>query len=70
MMGNVTNKHVKGPLNPSLSYHDMSEEQLKSLWDSYYPSGSGPLGMMMTVCGLIENIAHLRGINVSNWVKS
>lgn len=58
----------RSPVDPSLAYTDASEQQLKSLWHSYYPAASGPLsGMMQTVCALIESIAHLRGFDVSTW---
>lgn len=53
--------------DPSLSYVDASEEQLKALWLAWYPGGSGPLGAMKTICGLIESIAHMRGFDVSKW---
>ena len=58
---------TKGPVDPDFSYVDASEAQLKSLWDTWYPAGSGPLGAMRTICALIENICHLRGIDTSDW---
>ena len=54
-------------VDPSLAYIDLDEQQLKSLWNAYYPAGSGPLGVMRTVCALIESLAHLRGFDVSKW---
>lgn len=56
-------------VDPSLAYVDASEAQLLSLWRSYYPAGSGPLGTMKTVCALIESIAHLRGFDPSKWTR-
>jgi len=59
---------VKRPLiDPSLAYVDLDEEGYFRLWLSYYPAGSGPLGVMKTVCALIESICHLRGIDTSQW---
>ena len=43
------------------------EDQLFRLWMAYYPGGAGPLAAMKTICSLIENIAHLRGIDTSKW---
>lgn len=61
---------TQSPVDPSFAYVDASEEQLKQLWLAYYPSGSGPLGIMRTVCALIESIAHMRGFNPENWHRS
>ena len=58
---------TRKPVDPSLSYVDMTEDQRKALWLAYYPGGSGPLGAMRTICGLIESLAHLRGFDVSKW---
>lgn len=71
------------PVDLSLTYVDMSEERLKSLWKAWYPGGSGPLGCvaisinwhnhiqrissMRQICALIESIAHLRGFDVAKW---
>ena len=54
-------------VDPNLSYADESEDQLFGLWKAWYPAGSGPLGAMNTICTLIENIASLRGFDVSKW---
>lgn len=54
-------------VDPSQTYSDMNEEDLKGLWRAYYPAGSGPLGVMKTVCGLIEEIARNKGYNPTDW---
>lgn len=58
---------TKIPLDPSFAYVDMSEDDLKRLWQNWYPCGSGPLSSMRQICVLIESIAHLRGFDVSKW---
>lgn len=61
-------KQPKSPLiDPSRIYVDASEEELLSLWRTWYPGGSGPLSTMRTICALIENIAVLRGFDPSKW---
>lgn len=54
-------------VDPSQSYSDLDEGSLHSLWKAYYPAGSGPLGVMKTVCGLIEEVARMKGFDVSKW---
>ncbi len=54
-------------VDPSQTYSDMDEDGLKSLWRAYYPAGSGPLGVMRTVCGLIEEIARTKGFDPVQW---
>lgn len=56
-----------GLVDPSQTYSDMNEDDLYGLWVAYYPAGSGPLGVMKTVCGLIEEIARMKGYNPSLW---
>ena len=63
------NSTVKGPVDPSFAYLNMSEEELKQNWNAWYPGGSGPLGAMRTICSLIEAVAHSRGFDVSKWVR-
>jgi hypothetical protein len=65
----VNKKVNNGQVDPNLSYVDATEEQLYNLWCAYYPAGSGPLSTMRTVCAMIENLAHLRGFDVSKWVR-
>ena len=60
---------TRKPVDPSMSYVDMSEEQMKALWLAWYPAGSGPLGAMKTICALLESIAHMRGFDPSQWGK-
>jgi hypothetical protein len=48
-------------------YLTMSEEDLKYRWVMTYPGGSGPIGMMFQVTGLIQAVAKLRGIDTSEW---
>lgn len=49
------------------SYLTMSEEDLKYNWSMMYPGGSGPIGMMYQVAGLIQAVAKLRDIDTSEW---
>ena len=49
------------------NYLTMSEEDLKHNWYKMYPGGSGPIGMMYQVAGLIQAIAKLRVIDTSEW---
>jgi hypothetical protein len=48
-------------------YLTMSEKDLKHRWVMTYPGGSGPIGMMFQVTGLIQAVAKLRGIDTSEW---
>ena len=57
-------------VDPDLKYLTMSEEQLKSIYWSWYPGGSGPIGAMRTICSLIEAVAKSRGFNVDTWTRS
>lgn len=56
-------------VDPTLRFTDMPEDELYSLWKSWYPGGSGPLGAMRTICQLIESVAYLRGIDTSSWYE-
>jgi hypothetical protein len=47
----------------------MPEDELRRNYDSWYPHGSGPLGAMRTICGLILTVARLRGIDTSRWMQ-
>jgi hypothetical protein len=47
----------------------MTEEELKSMWNAWYPGGSGPLGEMRRICSLIEAVAMLRGFDIQKWVE-
>ena len=57
-------------VDPDLKYLTMSEEQLKSIYWSWYPGGSGPIGAMRTICSLIEAVAKFRGFDVNKWTRS
>lgn len=57
------------PVDPKVMYATLSEEDLKSLWLSWYPGGSGPLSAMREICRLIEAVAHLRGFDVTKWQR-
>lgn len=39
-------------------------EVLQQWYTSYYPMGSGPLGVMSAVCSLLEAIADEKGITL------
>ena len=38
-----------------------SQRELEECYIRYYPRGSGPLGMMCTICELLVEVATLRG---------
>lgn len=54
-------------VDPSRQFVDMTEEELKDQWKSWYPGGSGPLSAMRVICALIEAVAHLRGFDITKW---
>lgn len=57
-------------VDPDLKYLTMPEDQLASIYWSWYPGGSGPIGAMRQICSLIEAIAKLRGFNVDEWRRA
>ena len=44
---------------------DLSREDLLDMLRRYEPAGSGPLGVMLVVCQLVETVAVLKGIDLS-----
>lgn len=45
----------------------MEAQELFGLWKAYYPGGSGPLQACRVICGCLEHIAQLRGIDLRLW---
>jgi hypothetical protein len=60
-------RYKYAPVDPSLAFIDMSEEDMHTFWKAWYPGGSGPLSAMRQICALVENVAHLRGFDVTKW---
>lgn len=54
-------------MDPSFSYVDASESQLKSLWQSWHRGALLCLLRIGKSCVLLENIAYMRGFDVSKW---
>lgn len=40
------------------------QASLEEMYISFYPKGSGPLGVMRYFCAALEEIAELRGYNI------
>lgn len=46
---------------------NLEAEELFGLWKAYYPAGSGPLQACRVICGCLEHIASVRGLDIRLW---
>lgn len=48
-----------------INIKEVSRKEILEALAMFYPKGSGPLSMMRICCGLLLNIAELRGFTIT-----